>query len=108
MFPEFQVTTDAVIQFWIDKSVPFFNAERWDDLLDQGVGNWVAHSITLTKANAGQQITDDAIMKKVGDIQKSRDASLMLKQADNPYMRTTYGQQYLYYMRYVGAGGTAV
>lgn len=108
MFPEFANTADSVIQAWIANATPFFNVCRWDDLLAIGVCNWVAHQITLAAANAAQPLTDDTTMQKAGPLQYSRDAKLVNAEAENPYLRTTYGQQYLYYMRFVGAGAVAL
>lgn len=108
LFPEFQATADAAIQTWIDASGPFFNVSRWDDLLTLGVSYWTAHQLMLAGANAAQPLTDDTTMQKAGDVSFQRDAQLVNAEAKNPYMRTAYGQQYLYYMRMAGAGGVAV
>lgn len=107
-FPEFSYVTDAVIQNWITKATPFFDPIRWDDLLNLGVMYWVAHQITLATANATQPLTDDSTMQKAGDVSYQRDSRLVNAQAEDPYMRTTYGQMYRYYMRYVGAGAIAL
>jgi hypothetical protein len=107
-FPEFQNVTQAMIQMWISAAPPFFNVQRWGDLLNLGVLFWVAHQIKLGQANADQPLTDDSTMQKAGDVSYMRDSKLVNAQAENPYMRTTYGQQYLYYMRLVGAGATAL
>lgn len=100
--------SDDKVTFWLGKADAFFDQGRWDDLLDVGVCNWVAHNLVLNDANAAQNLTDDGSTKKVGDISKTRDAELMKRQAENPYYRTTYGQQYIYYQSYVGAGGISV
>lgn len=110
-FPAFANTDDAKIQYWLDKSDPYFNIPRWGDLYDDGLGNWVAHQLTMqilqgTTSAAG--VADDANMKKVGNVQKGRDSMLMNKAADEPYYKTQYGQQFMYLRKFVGAGGMAV
>jgi hypothetical protein len=107
-FPEFQNTSTQMIQNWILKATPFFDPLRWDDLLSLGVLYWVAHQIQLGLANAAQPLTDDASSQKAGSVGYTRDSKLLNAESDNPYLRTTYGQQYLYYMRYVGVGGIAL
>jgi len=108
LFPELSTYTDGQVNLWLTQSSPFFDKTRWGDLLFLGVLNWVAHQLVMSKANTSQQVMDDGIMKKVGDIAKPREASLMNKQADNPYYRTYYGQQYLYYQQIAGIGSIAV
>lgn len=107
-FPEFEQQSDERVQMFIDDADPFFDQVRWGDLYDLGISYLVAHEIALANANAASAMTDDVVMKKVGDEQVQRDSNLMNKQSDNPYMRTTYGQKYLYYMRFVGAGGVSL
>lgn len=107
-FPELSAKTDAQVNLWLGQSDPFFDQGRWDDMLFIGMLYWVAHQLVVVTANAGTQLIDDSVMKKVGDIAKSRDPTLILKLAQNPYLRTAYGQQYLDYQRLVGIGGFAV
>lgn len=107
-FPEFSAIPDASVVFWLALAVPFFDPCRWDDLLQLGVLYWVAHQITLASANAAQPLTDDTTMQKAGPVTYSRDPKLVNAEADDPYLRTTYGQQYRYYMKFVGAGAIAL
>lgn len=109
-FPEFTQATcpDDTVNFWIGEADAMFDPCRWDDLLDRGSAYWVAHSITVAKDDATKPFIDDATMKKVGDISKSRDPKLMLEQAKNPYMRTKYGQRYWQLAQMVGAGSYSV
>lgn len=108
MFPELSAKSDNQVNLWLGNATPVFNLERWDDLLFMGMLYWTAHQLVVATANAGQQLVDDGVMKKVGDIAKTRDATIMNKQADNPMYRTYYGQQYLYYQKIVGVGGISV
>lgn len=111
MFPELAAkVNEAKFTFWLSLSDPQFDQGRWDDLYFVGVLYWIAHSATVGTLNAGNPsgAFDDTIMKKVGDVQKQRAAELIMMQANDPYMRTIYGQQYLYYASLVGMGGVAV
>jgi hypothetical protein len=107
-FPEFASTSQTLIQTWITASVTFFNTDRWDDLLDLGVAYWVAHQIVDAQQDAIAPVTDDTVMQKEGDVSYQRDSVLVNRIADNPYLSTKYGRKYLYYMKFVGAGGVAL
>ncbi len=108
LFPEFASLPSATFNAWLSNATPFFNQGRWADLLTLGVCYWIAHSITLANANSVQPMTDDTSGQKAGDVSYQRDSKLVNAEADDPYMRTTYGQQYRYYMKQVGAGATAL
>lgn len=107
-FPEFATLPESTFNFWLANATPFFNQGRWADLLTLGVCYWIAHSITLANANSVQPMTDDTSGQKAGDVSYQRDSKLVNAEADDPYMRTTYGQQYRAYMKMVGAGATAL
>lgn len=107
-FPELSAYTDAQVNQWLAQSTPFFNLQRWDDMLFLGMLYWTAHMLVLSKLITTQPQIDDSISKKVGDIMKTRSDKLVQMQADNPYYRTTYGQQYLLYQGLIGVGGAAV
>jgi hypothetical protein len=108
MFPELSTYTDDQVNMWLNQATPFFDPDRWDDLLFLGMLYWTAHQLVISKANSTQQLTDDGLTKKVGDISKTRDTELMNKQADDPYYRTGYGQMYRSYAQLAGMGGVAV
>lgn len=112
-FPAFGELEDGDIQKIIDRAGPYFDVARWDDLLDEGMGLWVAHQLALQArdATAGSNnggFTDATTMKKVDQMQKSMSAEIIKAGMDNPYMATVYGQQYLDLRRLVGIGATAV
>jgi hypothetical protein len=107
-YPEFTSTPDQTVQDRINESAPFFDVDRWGKLLSQGVINWVAHYLTIDVDIASNAMTDDSIMKKVGDIAKSRSAKLVEDAADNDYIRTKYGGRYLRLHYLVSRGGMAV
>lgn len=109
-FPELAVQTypDAKITLWLGLSDPFFDQDRWDDLLFLGVLYWTAHMVVSSTANATSVTTDDALTKKVGDIMKTRSEKMMIAQAEAPYLKTPYGQQYMDLVSLVGMGGFSV
>jgi hypothetical protein len=110
-FPEFDSTPDATVQAKIDEADDMFDPIGWDDLLDTGMGYYVAHLLamsSLSGSSPSNVFLDDAVSKKVGDIQKSRDPDLMQQAVDNPLIRTTYGQMYMYYRGLIGGGAMSV
>lgn len=112
-FPEFSSETNDRVQLFINDADPLFDQARWDDLYPVGLANLVAHELVVANvqtAAAGQigKLSNDTLTKKVGDVQSGKDSMLLNKQAENPYMRTTYGQKYLNLRKLVGAGGVAV
>lgn len=104
----FASTSSTLIQFWLDQAPPFFDICRWDDLLVSGVLYWIAHQITWAIKNSAQPLTDDTSRQQAGQVGFGRDSKLLNDEANNPYLETNYGRQYLYYMRFVGAGATAL
>lgn len=112
-FPEFASTADARVQLFIDDADPLFDVERWGDLYSAGLANLVAHELVMANtqtaaAGSAAKLAGDTITKKVGDVQVTKDTMLLNKQADNPYLRTFYGQKYLTYRKLVGMGAVAV
>lgn len=113
LFPEFNAETDARVQLFIDRTAPHFDVARWGDLYSDGVAYFAAHELALANAQTAQgggvqAMTNDNLTKKVGDVQVTKDTSLLNKQADNPFFRTLYGQKYLYLRKQVGGGGLSV
>lgn len=112
-FPEFASETDQRVQLFIDDADPLFDQERWGDLYPAGVANLVAHELALANAQTAQggsvaSINTDDLTTKVGDVQVTKDTMLLNKQAENPYLRTFYGQKYLNYRKIVGLGAVSV
>lgn len=112
-FPEFQSMADQDIQFWIDRVAPHFDVERWDDLYEEGVGNLVAHYITVSKQQTAKaQANDpnaDAVVLKAGDTEVRFSERIKVLQIErSPLVRTDYGQQYAYLSRLVGRGAISI
>lgn len=112
-FPAFAATDITVIQAAIDDADPFFDRCRWCNLYEQGLGNFVAHNLTMDAALQAGTLSAisteaDYTSKSVGEVSVSKDAGLISKYANDPFMRTIYGQRYLYFRRIVGSGAVAV
>jgi hypothetical protein len=105
--PAFLDEDDSTIQRWITRSTPYFNVDAWDDLYSDGLLYWVAHSIvlegalgaTLATAGGGQ----DAVGKAVGKVSVRYSDRIVELKANDPYMRTTYGQEYRRLAKLVGS-----
>ncbi|MES2587005.1 MAG: DUF4054 domain-containing protein [Pseudomonadota bacterium] len=104
LFPEFSTVTDTVLQAQLDMALPSFNLSRWGDYLDEGMGSYVAHSLVLRGIQAVNGVSTDFNMKKVGDVQVQSSDLMLQKKAENPFMRSLYGQRYLYLVKIIGAG----
>lgn len=112
-FPEFASEADPRVQLFIDDADPLFDQECWGDLYPVGLANLVAHEMTMANAQTAQggsvmAMTNDDLTTKVGDVQVTKDTGLLNKQAENPYMRTLYGQKYLSYRKIVSLGAVSV
>jgi hypothetical protein len=110
-FPAFDSTADERVQIFIDISVKNMDESRWDDLYLEGLGLLTAHKITIADrqdTGALGASADDTTSQKAGDVSYTRDAGMLLKQAENPYMSTTYGQEYLFLVKQVGIGALSV
>lgn len=104
---QFAVVTD--ISTYLTRATPHFNVDRWGDWHNEGLANWIAHSIVVDRAEATQPIdeidADDGILDSIGPITSRRSGKNVEDMARNPYLRTTYGRRYRYLARMVGMGG---
>jgi len=124
-FPQFtaDLVPDARVQFHLTVAGKLLPATRWGDLLDQGVGLYVAHQLTLElealKAHDGTggigaaagAVTSET--KTVGSMSHavtragaSGQGSALVNAGQ--YNSTVYGQQLWQLMQVVGAGGMVV
>lgn len=112
-FPAFSSVDNNFVQLQLDRSGPYFDVSRWDDLYDEGLAYWVAHELTLAArdndpdSNNGGMF-DGTIMKKVDQLQKSTSSETVKAAMDDPYMATVYGQRYVRLRNLVGIGAIAV
>ncbi len=124
-FPQFtaELVPDVRVQFHLTLAGKLLPAKRWDDLLDQGMGLYVAHQLTLElaalKAQDGTGGIDAAAgavtseTKTVGSMSHavtragaSGQGSALVNAGQ--YNSTVYGQQLWQLMQIVGAGGMVV
>jgi hypothetical protein len=112
LYPEFASELDTRIQYYLDEASYFMETCRWSHWYEKGLGLYAAHQIALANSlSNGTAAIDEAggfTSKRVGDIALAKDGSFFNKQADNPFMRTVYGQQWVYYQKLAGSGAVAV
>ena len=114
--PQFGCRMDEEIAQVIDLAAPFFDVDRWDDLLDEGMAAWVAHTLVcreLDKAllSAAVDSPDEvgATKRRAGDTEISTDGRVVVAQMQgSAFLRTNHGQYYLTLRRMVGLGAVAV
>lgn len=115
-FPEFASTTDypdAQVQFWLGVGGKLLRADRWFDLLDQGLELFTAHHLAIQAkdkktsvaggipgAVQGQQTS-----KSVDKVSVSYDTSKVSYEDAGFWNMTSYGIQYWNLLMMVGAGG---
>lgn len=105
----FASMTDEAIAPFIARTVPYFNVARWGDFYSEGVAYLTAHFIVMNNGTAAAGITvpsaNDFVAKSVGGVSASRSAELVAEAAHDPFMRTSYGQEYCRLRDMVGLGG---
>jgi hypothetical protein len=117
-YPEFVSESDTRIQLYLDEAVNMMDMCRWGVWYEKGLGLYTAHQLAIANYNAsvasgsagGAAVSgaNDWTSKSVGDVSVSRDASIAAKQVSDPWLRTTYGQQWVYYRNLAGIGAVAV
>jgi Protein of unknown function (DUF4054) len=116
VFPEFSCTStypEPTVQLWIGLAGKMLNAERWDELIDQGTGLYVAHHLAIgvrdqQAAEVGGvpgAVTGPQTSKSVDKVSVSYDASSVTLADGGFWNMTSYGIRLLQLARYVGAGG---
>jgi hypothetical protein len=115
-FPEFANTTDypdAQVTFWLGVGGKLLRAERWFDLLDQGLELFTAHHLAIgakdqATASAGGipgAVQGNVSSKSVDKVSVSYDASRVTYDDAGFWNMTTYGLRYWNLLMLVGAGG---
>jgi len=115
-FPEFASTTDypdAQVTFWLGVGGKLLRAERWFDLLDQGLELFTAHHLAigakdLATATAGGipgAVQGNVTAKSVDKVSVSYDASRVTYDDAGFWNMTSYGLRYWNLLMLVGAGG---
>lgn len=109
-YPQFKDMDITEIQRVIDDADPHFNKCRWGNFYEQGLAAWVAHEITVSQGpiDTGDGSLTARTSKTIGEVSVTYGETALARSAKNPYMRTVYGQKYLYLARLVGMGAVAV
>lgn len=105
-FPAFATADPARVAFWLALGGKLLNADRWDDLLDQGLELYAAHQLTLeAKAGARGNVPGQITGKTADKVTVSYDTAAVSLADGGHYNATVYGIQLLQLARMVGAGG---
>lgn len=105
--------TDPVVEIQLSVAYRMLNADRWAEMLDDGVAWCAAHMLVITAAaisasDAGKAvggISGPQASKSVGGVSVSY-ATQAVTFADAPFWnQSTYGIQLLTMARMIGAGG---
>lgn len=112
-FPQFVSATlypDSSVQFWLTLAGKLLRPERWQDVLPEGIGLFVAHNLALEgPAGAGSKTpgvgTGMVASKTVGKLSVSYDNSVGIDATAGHWNLTTFGMRFLTLMRMAGTGG---
>lgn len=115
-FPEFSSTAtypDAQVQFWITVAEKLLPADRWFDLIDEGVELFTAHHLAIGKrdkdtADVGGTpgtINGPQTSKSVDKVSASFDTGAVTYQGAGFWNGTMYGIRFWRLAMMVGAGG---
>jgi len=113
IFPEFITTPDPAIDFWLNLGKKQLNADRWDDLLNEGLALFTAHHLAIAErdrrtADAGGvpgALQGNVTAKSVDKVSVSYDTSSGTYADAGFWNLTNYGVRYWNLMQMVGAGG---
>ena len=108
-FDDRSLYPDTYVQRHLDLAAPKFNVARWGRFYSEGFACYVANAIVVGKTRASKgalQATNNLMTEKhVGPVGASFDPALLMMQAKNPDMATSYGQRYCELRDMVGKGG---
>ncbi len=114
-FPAFADVDSDVVDRHIAASDPFFDTARWENLLDEGLGNFIAHRIVIERRNQAMGVssgTGDVVSRSqgttAGQVSMSRSPELAAMQFREPFNATEYGRRYLKLRSIMGSGAMAV
>lgn len=118
-FPEFQdwnYYPDAQINFWLGIGNTLLNASAWGEILDHGLELFIAHHLAMARQNSAAaatgavpgQATGVVTAKAVDKVSVAYDTSVGVLENAAHFNLTTYGTQFIYLARLVGAGGIQV
>ena len=107
---------DALIQHYLTLGIKQLDPCRWQDLLVEGLCDWVAHYVVVQKRNAQAlergAVSGNAIgrvtSKSVGGVSVNYDVSGTIETDGGHWNTTTYGSAFLRNARMVGSGGVQI
>lgn len=118
LYPEFASESDTRIQLCLDEAATMMDRCRWSQWYEKGLGLYTAHQIAIANYNAATASgaggvsavanANDWTTKRVGDVSVTKDSAVAGKLVDNPWLKTTYGQEWVYYQKLAGIGAVAV
>ncbi|WP_183751238.1 DUF4054 domain-containing protein [Pseudochelatococcus contaminans] len=114
-FPEFGDVTrfpDARISFWVGIGQKTLVVDRWGDLLDYGLGLFVAHNLALqtqavassSKGGTPGAASGVVSSKSVDKVSVSYDTGSSTVDGAGAWNLTTYGAQFIQLSRMIGVG----
>jgi hypothetical protein len=109
-FPDgdFDALGSDYIQPFLDAAATHFDVARWGRKYSEGIAFYVAHKIVIGKArkDAGMKVDSGNVSEKhVGPVGMSMNGEILVKQADDPFLLTSYGREYAALRDRVGLGG---
>lgn len=115
-FPEFACTTDypdAQIVFWDGLAGALLNPDRWNDLLDYGIGLFIAHHLVTSRRDqlaaeaggVGGVVNGPQSAKSVDKVSASYDTGAVTFENGGFWNSSLYGIRLLQLVRITGAGG---
>jgi hypothetical protein len=110
-YPQF--ASNANIDTYLSESLLFIG-EAYEEYADMAQGLYVAHSCAVeaeekarAEAAPSAAFARDVVSKGAGKLSISRSAELLAKQAEDPWMATTYGQRLCHLRDLAGMGAIA-
>lgn len=102
----------SAITFWINLGTKMLNADRWGNIIDEGVELFTAHNVALEMLaqrdmNAGgiPGIAKGIVSgKSAGDVNIQYDTNSTMDEKAGHWNYTTYGQRFIRLSNMVGAG----
>lgn len=100
------------VEYWLGLAAKLHNADRWGELLDDGVYLWTAHNLSLEASSkqdvdGGQipgQIKGAITSASVDKVSYSRDGSSASDPTAGHWNLSTYGLRWVRLARLVGMG----
>ncbi len=106
--PEFVGYDNPRITAALASSATYLSETEWGTFYTEGLINWVAHRLVSRPASPTDGASaGDETMASVGSMMYQRDARVIAAEMANPYLKTSYGQEYLRVME-LAFGGTTL